>query len=393
MLAKQPWTHHHAHRLFHISLGLCFAFILVTILMGLMVVWLGHADPPPVSHDVSITATVAGITPGPIDNGGGPAPVPPNQNPTITIVAEPQGVIPQTGGVYVFVDRIPAFSGHTSVPGGLIFISIAGPQVLNSSAIADGQGNWYWQSPAKLDLGSYAITATVYNRNDFSKSGHVTANFAVETNLQTNQPNNGNQGTPGNNGQPGKPGTGRPGTGGITLPPAPGTSRLFGVFFKVLPEYERVLAGNKVVGQLTLVNKLSNQETNQEISYKISGPDGKVVMESQDNITYSKVANFLKTFYTAPATAPGRYTIVVTTSYNGIISTASDTFNLEQVFPAAPTQREINGPVILWGGLAGLLMLFLFLVLVAYYQVRLVSRHIREHNEKYHKEDENTPPQ
>jgi hypothetical protein len=376
------WTHHHTHRLFHISLALCFGFIVLTILAGLLAVWWGaRAATDPVSENVNITAIVGGVNPGPItpSPSSGSVPQHPVTHPTITIVAEPQGQIPQQPlpvgqqvfPAYVFMVTNPAFSGQTSVPNSLVFLHIQGPQTFNSTAVADSAGNWLWQSSTPLPPGTYLITATVYDSQDLSKYGTASTYFIVK---------------PAPAGEPATP-------GGPKIPPINAGSggsgiagdQLFGIFLEILKDYKQVIVGNNIVASITLVNKFSNKEIpDQVIEYEVKDWTGSVIMESSDTVSFSKISRFLKTILTAPATKPGVYRLIVTSTFQGVTSTASDTFVLQPSLPAIPAGA--SGPTILWSALFGLLLLFLLLVAIAYYQVRVVSRHIKEHNERYHNE-------
>lgn len=374
-------SHHHVHRPYHISMGLCFAFIVLTIVAGMVTVWMqAGADATPKSGTMTVTAIVGGINPGPISSGGSPAASSGNQIPTITIHAEPYGQVPQqpvfigqnTVPAYAFPTTNPAFSGQASVGNSLIFLAISGPQNFNSTALAGNDGKWFWQSPEKLKPGTYLIVATVYNANDLTKFSTAKAYFVIA------QQGTGEPTTP-----PGVPGGGepseQPGESGLGKP-------IFGIFFEVLKEYKKVMVGKEIITAITLVNNNPKVEVqNQEIEYKVIGVDGKIIMESKDIVSFSSISRFLKTIITAPRTKPGIYTIQVTSTYQGITSTASDTFILEPNLFGDEDPYDTS-PMVLWSALAGLLLLFLFLVLVAYHQVRLVTRHIHEHNEKWHKD-------
>jgi hypothetical protein len=420
-LYPKQWTHHHAHRLFHISVGLCFAFVALTILAGMLVVWVGaHAQSQGDLLDIS--AVVIGINPGPITHGttSGSVPRGPSANPTITILAEPQGQIPQAPlpigqmvfPAYVFPTGNPTFSGQTSVPNGLIFLTIQGPQPFNSTALASSTGNWLWQSPLTLAPGTYFIRATVYDPNDLSKSGTASTYFIISAPAPTivppipgtptappaapPQPGT----TPPVNSSPGSvPGQGsQPPTSPTPTPEVPAgpikpipttpTDQGFGIFLEILKDYKSISVGNHIVVAITLVNKNSDQEIpNQVINYQVIAEDGSVIMESSDTVSFSQISRYLKTILTAPGTKPGTYRLIVSSTYRGITSTASDTFVLRPAVPT-PTPPGPSQPVILWSALAGLLLLFLLLIAIAYYQVIIVSRHIKEHNDRYHGDKE-----
>lgn len=383
-IRPKKWSHHHVHRLYHISMGLCFVFIVLVIITGMVAFWLQAKadDNLPKTKIVNITAQVGGINSGPISEGNVVPVAPGKQIPTVTIYAEPYGQVPQkplvlngqTVPAYAFGVANPAFSGQASAGNSLLFISVQGPTSLNSTALAGNDGKWLWQSPQTLLPGTYLITVTVYNQNDFSKFSTAKTWFTVSP-VAGGQ--SGSGASSGENSHPGvvdQPVVGKP---------------LFGIFFEVLKEYKKINVGDKVVAAITIVRNGSNEQVqNQIIEYKVVGVDGAVIMESKDSVSFSQMSRFLKTILTAPKTKPGVYTVIVTSTYQGIISTASDTFVLEDVLPGTSSTiaSPESAPVILWGALVGLLLLFLFLVLVAYHQVRLVSRHIREHDERWHKE-------
>ncbi len=449
------WTHHHTHRLFHISIGLCFAFAALTIIIGMITVWFNvSAGTISLSNNLTVTATVAGISPGPIvpSPGGGTNPSPPVANPTVTIRAEPAGQVPQqpitvgsqTKQAYVFSTPYPAFSGHTSLNNALVFLSIQGDYPFYSTATASAQGDWLWQSPIQMSPGTYFITATVYSNRDSSKYGSASAYFIVQNGKVApvnpgppqsplpSYPSHGSSGsgsapsygtspsgigssTPpsgsasGSSG-PGSSGSGSGGqqsgisgspTGGAYSDPSGGglttgtgntTPNLFGIFFDILPEYKRITAGNKIVAAATLVSNYNNKEiSNQQISYVVKNPTGLIVMESTDTVSFSQQSRFLKTFLTARGTTPGLYTIIATSTFQGIVSTASATFYLDPAVNDAvieSTTPAPQGPVILWSVLLFLLLLFLALAFVAYHQVKMLSSAIKKDNDhQFQKKD------
>lgn len=380
-LRPQPWTHHHAHRLFHLSMGLCFGFAALVMAAGMAVSFNAGAD-----EIVEITATVGGVNPGPIDpppSGSGFHPPASTANPIVTIVAEPQGQIPGRNigsttvpvQAYVFPTQQPSFSGTTSVSNGLVFLFIDGPVHLNSTARADEHGYWYWQSPDILPEGTYYIRAVVFDSYDLTRSGSTSVYFVVELPEAPVDP--GQPGQPGQPNQPGEPNQpGQPTPGGPpVIPPSETAGKLFGIFYEVLPQYKTTEAGTKVVGWVTLVSNTGEQVENQDVYYTVISPQGKVIMETKDTVSFSQQTQFLKTFNIAPMTKSGEYTVRVSSTYNGIESVTSDKFTLKE--PVAVASVAPQGPAIIWSLLILLFLLFIILVIIAY---RYVRHHTRELN-------------
>lgn len=294
------------------------------------------------SHSIGVSAVVGGVNPGPVDSGGSSGSVPtPTKKPTITIIAEPKGQVPQQGSAYVFTGIKPAFSGTTSVPNGLIFLQITGPNSLNSTVQADGQGNWFWQAPLVLPSGSYTIVATVYDSFDLTRFASVRANFIVQP---AQSPDGSNEGQPSE--QPSFP----------SVPPTNGGNQQFGVFLQISDEYKYVIAGNPIVGLVSLITNSGQAVANQDILYTIISPTGEVILQSTDTMQFSKQLRFLKTFTTAPNTLVGEYTVQVTSTYKGITSVASDTFHL---IPP-PTGSGVKIPMIVLFGSSFLIACILF---------------------------------
>ncbi|HEX3099745.1 MAG TPA: hypothetical protein VHQ41_02110 [Patescibacteria group bacterium] len=403
-LKPKPWTHHHAHRLFHISMGLCFGFAALVLVAGMGTYWVTAGAVSSVSQDLDITATVAGINPGPVtppSTSGSRVPVP-SANPTITITAEPQGLVPQrnitAGGntvpAYVFDTRRPAFSGTTSVSNGLIFIYIEGPRNVNTTARASADGKWLWQSPDQLPFGTYAITAVVYDSYNLTNSASAKTYFIIQTPPaqpgQPAQPGKPSQpgGSGSGNGTPGQPGTpSEPGSPEQPpVIPAGNLNTVFGIFYEILPQYKSIETGGQIISWVTLVSNADQSVANQDITYQVISPDNKVVLQTTDTVSFSKQVQYMKTFNIAPMTPPGTYTIRISSKYNGIESMASDTFVLREA--QAPIAAIGQGPAVIWSLLILLLILFLILVIIAY---RYVRRHTRE-LEGYNAPESTAPP-
>lgn len=397
-IKPEKWTHHHAHRLYHLSMSMCFgvAALVMATGMGTFLIDASAFDVTD-TENLTITATVAGINPGPTEptSTSGSRPPVSTAFPTVTIKAEPLGQIPQrnitVGGnilpAYVFETVRPTFSGTTSVPNGIIFLYIEGPKNLNTTARASLQGDWIWQSPDPLPYGVYSVTARVYDSYDLTRSGSTQAYFVIQSPKVPVEPGQPSQ--PGQPTQPGGSDGSGPGSGtgdgdggtSIPLPPNPpvdASDIIFGVFYEILPEYETVETGGKLVSWVTLVSNTGQQISNQNVNYQIISPLGKVVLETQDTISFSGQVQFLKTFNFAPLTPTGTYTIRVSSTYEGVESVASAKFNLKE--PASASGIISQGPAVIWSLLVLLLILFLVLFYIAYRYVRHHTRLLDEQN-------------
>ncbi len=384
-IRPQPWTHHHAHRLFHLSMGICFGFAALVMVAGMGAFWMNANADTVVDHDLLITATVGGVNPGPIDTGGSSGSRPPasTANPSITIAAEPQGQVPRivlgagsnTVSAYAFNTLKPSFSGTTSVSNGIIFIYVEGPRILNSTARASTNGIWSWQAPDPFPVGTYTIVATVYDSYDLTKSASTKEYFTITNPAVPVEPGAPVTPTTPGTGKPGGSGTGN--DGGTTTPPVTppvvNPNKVFGIFFEILDKYKTVQAGTKTVGWVSLVSNLERPIKDQEVKYIVTSPEGKVILESSDLVSFSKLSQFLKEFTLAPLTQPGEYTLRISSTYNGIESVSSDKFTVT----AAPTAATVapQGVAIIWSLLILLLILFLVLMIIAY---RWVRHHTRQ---------------
>lgn len=365
-------------------MGLCFGFAALVMATGMAFSFTAGADEVTDSDTVQITANVGGVNPGPTSTTGSIIRPPAStDNPTVTIVAEPQGQIPGRNigsttvpvQAYVFPTQQPSFSGTTSVSNGLVFLFIDGPVDLNSTARADEHGYWSWQSPDVLPQGTYFIRAVVFDSYDLTRSGSTSVYFVVElpkVPVEPGQPSQPEAPT-----QPGQPTTpGQPTQGGPpVIPPSETDGKLFGIFYEVLPQYKTTEAETKVVGWVTLVSNTGEQVEDQDVYYTVISPQGKVILETKDTISFSQQAQFLKTFNIAPMTKSGEYTVRVSSTYNGIESVTSDKFTLKD--PIAVASVAPQGPAVIWSLLILLFLLFIILMIIAY---RYVRHHTRELN-------------
>jgi hypothetical protein len=283
-LKPTVWTHHHTHRLFHLSMGLCLTFVAGTIVTGLVSVWLsaGAVNQDVTGGPVVIEAVVPGVTPGPISGGGGPAPVPPpTPTPTPTPQPNPQPNPEPT------------------------------PNPTPSPAPQPGPGG---------------------------------------------KPGTGGGSDNGQTGSPGQPG------------------REFQVITVITDPYRIVYQGQRTLLGVTIYDPDGGRDHSQLVDYKITGPNGDLVVEASDEVHLTTSLAYNKIFFTNKAALPGEYTITTTIKRGKLVSSSTATFRIVQ------KQLVIIGqvqppPTIWWEGLLLLLILLLLCAVIAYHKA---ARHTVE---------------
>jgi|GEM_PF-3455596 len=371
-LAPKPWTHDHTHRLFHISLGLCFAFIAGTFSAGLVVAWMQtSASTTPVSHNVAIRAQVGDVEPGPTEtgpNGSTPVPsptllqVPVPANPWVTVsavaahnqvVQTPQGQV----AMPAFDTRRPVFAGATNISNALIFIQVSSQNVIYSTAIADSQGQWRWQAPEDLAVGIHKIYVTARDQDNSAVFASAALDFYV------------NPASPSETPKPITPVTGL-------------LKGLFGIFVSIPDQYKIVPPGSSVVADLRFFSGGSGDGGPQDIQYIMVGPDNDIVFEVTETIPPGKELAFRKTFITHPNARPGVYRIIVKTPRLENVAVASDTFEIRPLpGQEGSLQRNIYVTPVALGLMASLLLLFVFLTALTYHRVWKLTHTIKKHME------------
>lgn len=383
-LQPEQWTHHHIHRLYHLSIALCFSFVTMAVSVGLMTSQSpARADSISGTNDVSIMASVPEISPGPIvpGGGGGGGGCVPNCTPpgtglqTITIIPEPRGQIPQKEymqngqniRLYTFPTQYPSFSGTTSIPNALIFLIINTNPPLYSTARATSSGQWIWLSPVVLSNSLYNISVTAQAPTDDTVFARANLDFAVATTSQQQKPQGGGTGT-----------TANPPSGSGASHSGP-----LNIFLEIPGLYKTINAGQKVLANIELVNNdPKHTPAPQDIAYRIENAQHETILEATDTVTLDKSVNFSKTFLTNPGARSGEYTVIGKIENKMSTAAASDTFTIREL--KHPVTSGSNASKFIdWIQILGIIILLLFALIaaIAYHNAHLISRAIRHEQE------------
>lgn len=366
----KPWTRHHTHRLFHISLGLVFAYIIGMLSAGLVVAWWQVSA----SDEVTISARIGDVEPGPTvigggGSGGGPVPI---ANPPVTEPTQPieepkvdleslmpdaqQQVIDSPAGpikVYIFNTRRPPFKGVTSMPFALIFLEVHSDFVLHGTAQADEKGRWQWYPPEDIAPGPHKLLVTTVDPNNPARVARASLDFYIETNAPSKTP---------------KP-----------IVPVSNAffKELFGIFLTIPSQYKAVAAGDNVVADLRLYSQ--GDTVTKDIKYSVVGPDNDVVLEVSETLPLGEEIAFKKTFITHPGARAGTYTIHVKVPNLINTAVASDKFLILSP-PTGLAGTSVPTTPLMIEMLLALLLLFIVLTIFAYRRVLVLTRRIREQN-------------
>ncbi len=349
----KQWTHHHTHRMYHLSLGVCFSFIAATLLWGSTLAWWqAQAD------NLAISAIVGGINPGPtVITGSGdshppapqPAPAPPKVN--IDLPSQlPEQEITLAGGektlAYVFPTARPGFSGNTNIPNALVFLEIHSDQVIRSTTVADGDGYWQWTAPTDVVSGFHTLTITAQHPEDSTVRAVSTMNFfipaehapVISPSPELLQPDVGNK------------------------------ASLLDVFVRIPQQSKQIQPGSDVLAQVKLINFGSaGNPVDVPVEYTIENSGGEIIMQIRETVAVATQLAMLKTFYTSPQLAEGTYTIIARAPTTDAIALASDTFQVEGSPVAVLSHTPPMNYTLIYQILIGLFCLF---VLIAYFEYK-----------------------
>jgi hypothetical protein len=351
--------------MFHLSLGVCFSFIAVTVGAGSIAAWTQAQ-----AVNLGLTAVVTEINPGPSvvgGEGGGkladnqalvnPSPAVPQPalvTPSVSIEPDPaitieKKIITLPDGrkapVVVYPDGYPQFSGKTNIPGALIFLQIHSSQVIYATTVADDSGRWQWTSPTPITAGFHTINITAQNPGDSRIQISSSMDFFVQP--QANQavvspsPN--------------------------LLQPALGNrGNLFDVFVTIATRFKQFAPGEELIAQVKLVNFGSpGHPVDVPVRYTIENSGHRVIMESQDTVAVATQISLIKTFYTQATLAEGMYTLIVRVPTQDAIALASDTFELKgRPVVALSETAKVDFTLIF----QALIALFFLFVLISYFE-------------------------
>lgn len=399
------WNHNRAHRLAHLIFAVCYTFAAIGVAGSTLIFNQNKVEAFDITQQdtVAITATVGDVTPGPVivpGGGGGtpPVPIPPPNlpAPTVTVNPEPFGKIPQQtvtiNGqqqlVYVFPNSKPAFSGTTTIPGALIYLYFSGDHPFTSTTYANSQGQWLWQAPGELADALYTLTVTAQDPRYPSVKASKTLQFIISKIAKPQTPDNNQPPVfipPVGNGQ-------NPNQSGSNS--ALGNNANFGIdqfaiFVDLGPKYNSVYPGQKIVATIRLLdNRRQSKLRQQLVSYVITGPDGKTVLEATDEFSFDRDLIFQKSFATNPAARIGAYRITVKAADGNNETIASSNFDIHQPVVIASVEDSIPKtlaavPNSLWYLLIPLFVIFLVVAGGTYYKVYLLTAALKKDKNQF----------
>ncbi len=371
-IRPKPWTRHHAHRMYHLSFAMCFSFVAITVLWGSTLSWWqAQADQLSLSGDVSLSATVQQINPGPAVALGRGSSAPPGTSPGPEVPANPlpqpqltspsASVEPEASAlnskklvtlpsgkktwVYVYTNQYPQFSGRTNIPNALIFLEIHSAITIRATTTADKNGNWQWASPVPIPSGFHKLAIIAQDPNDSRIMAAAVMNFFIQP------PANGIIAFPSPN----------------VLEPAPGNQgNLFDVFVKIPSRFKQFAPGEELIAQVKLINFGSpGTPVDTPVRYTIEDSNHKVIMESQDTVAVATQLSIVKTFFTSNSLPEGTYTLIVRVPTKDAIALASDTFELKGG-PVLALSENVRVDFTLV--FQALLALFFLFVIISYFE-------------------------
>lgn len=135
---------------------------------------------PPVTTPPDTTTTTPTQTPSTsIQTGGSSGGGTTSNPPFITITPDIAPTTTDTGTEYTFNTDTTTFKGTSNLKNSPLTINISGPTSIQDTITTDSNGQWSWQSPQKLENGTYTITTEVKDSIAPELKAEKTLNFNV----------------------------------------------------------------------------------------------------------------------------------------------------------------------------------------------------------------------
>lgn len=368
------WTHHHTHRLFHLSVFLSFVAIICSVIAGQLLVWV---QTNAAEEIVSISAIVGGINDNPsrqISSGSAtskdfPVSVPPrpltdnlNNKNGLLISADtaPFGAeyIADTNHprpYWLVRTRYPEFRGRTNIPNTTVFIEIHSPIVVTASTRSDSSGNWSWVTPVPLSEGIHTATFAVSNLDNPETFSGLTIDFVIDLSENVDKE--------------------APSPFNSVFIEGGGPDILFDVQVRILDQFKIIDQGDEVAARIRLINFGSaGSPVDVTIHYLVTDQEGNILLHSTETVAVATRLSMLKTFQTVSNFPPGRYSIIVNVPSTIVTATATDIFEVRSpVFPVAATSSNFPSPEVL---LVILLIVFIIFAYIELHQIAGLSQEI-----------------
>lgn len=368
------WTHHHTHRLFHLSVFLSFVAIICSVIAGQLIVWVQTNAAEEV---VSISAVVGGINDSPatqISSGSSASPEFPNtvpQRPLADNLNNKNGLLISSdtgplGAEYVtdanhprpywlIKTQYPKFIGSTVVPNTTVYIEIHSPIVVTASTRSDDNGNWSWVTPVPLSEGSHTATFAVSNLDNPPTFSGLTIDFVIDLSDGVDQDSAG----PFNS----------------IFVEGGGPDILFDVQVRILEQFKVIDQGDEVAARVRLINFGSaGSPVDVVVHYLVTDEDNNILLHTTETVAVATRLSMLKTFQTVSNFPPGRYSLIVNVPSKTVTVTATDIFEVRSsTFPVAATSSKFPSPEVL---LVILLIVFIIFAYIELHQIAGLSQEI-----------------
>jgi len=300
-------------------------------------------------------------------------------------------------GAYQFTDRILTFNGQIGLSRAIIFIQLNRqtaiqlselPQIIYTTQ-ADENGYFQWTTPFPLDPGFYEIYIWAINLANWQIITDLRFSFQILESLI-------------------------PVTEEEVIPPAVPTSTLplippkekkvepptiiiypkivpkevyqeakefYNLSIKVLNKDKQIFPKDKIVLKTDLIKLKPKQTEKIEIKYLIKNSQGKIVLETKQQLEVPTAISYIQNFQTYFNVKPDKYTIEARLERDNKIFIASDYFIVKEkplVFAAtelAIPQQELASRLIL--------NFFFLLIIFIIFCLLLINEYLKSHQERH----------
>ena len=136
--------------------------------------------------------------------------------------------------------------------------------------------------------------------------------------------------------------------------------QLFDVNINVLPEYKKILQGEKILIQNVLFNLRGFGAGDVSVRYSIKDEKGNVIATQEESVYIETQAKFIRELVMPPEIKAGTYVAFVEAFTNGtIVGTGSDTFEVKAKFEE-PYYKQLKFYLIVAAGAIALLIAIIF---------------------------------
>ncbi len=110
------------------------------------------------------------------------------------------------------------------------------------------------------------------------------------------------------------------------------TKHLFDVNVQVLPEYKKILQGDHLLMQITLLNLRGFGSGNVIVKYSIKDSKGNLIASQEEPVYIETQAKFVRQLEIPVDIAPGTYIAYVEADTSAVVGSGSDTFEINSKF-------------------------------------------------------------